>query len=187
MAKTPQQVKDTVSKMEADWLRRVTGEAKSADVEKAVSRGLARLEARKRNRKPAPVKKPPEKQPDDRSSMVTAQAAADGFKLVRRALPSTNAKPVIAKPAQSSCGPCGRCRKCKREWRMKQILRRAMEGDIHAQKLAEDLARVSLSAQSRLREFTGKRGADLSRILTRLVEDICDRSDVVFKVAWWVK
>ena len=30
MAKTPQQVKETVSKMEADWLRRVTGEARAA-------------------------------------------------------------------------------------------------------------------------------------------------------------
>lgn len=178
---SPAEVRDRVSKIEADWMRTIDGEVSSRKLDEKVRRGLDRMEARKRARAAAPPKIKPVADKRRGTMVVEKMAAAEGFSVGPAKKPIT-----FEAPPPAPCNWCGLCRRCKREARMRQILNdgKTMPA-LHP--LAMDLLKLAARAEARLGEFSGKPKADRDRIVTRRVEDICDRADAIYRVGWWTK
>lgn len=158
-------VKDQMLARETAWLRSLGVEVRSRAVDANIDRGLARLAARKREARQVSIRR-------DVTPMRTAEklAAASGAKLIRRPLRQQ------VRPPPYLCKRCGLCVRCRREARAQRIIDLGRDGDTRIRPLALELVRVALRAHSQVAEFEHLSPHDANRVITRVIEDVCDRS-----------
>lgn len=169
---TRAQIKDTLIQRDATWLRSVGVEPSARQIDEHVTAGLDKAAAKARERRKAPQVVAPAPAPPPVENGATVIAREAGYDLTigarkRRAVPG---------PVAYSCGKCGTCVRCRRELRAMNILRMARQGDDRLKPLASIIIGASVRAQAGLGEFDGLGGHDKARILTRIIEDVCDRS-----------
>lgn len=61
------------------------------------------------------------------------------------------------------------------------------QGPYEYPRLATKIACLGMSYEMKLGDFRGKTKAEANKILRRFLEDICDESNAVVGVPWWVK
>lgn len=163
-------VKERTLEIEARHVHAIGGSIR--DAEDANARNLIRLDARKRENKPKPVKRPVDA---GRREITHADLKAAG--VTKRAAKVT---PIAA----YKCKHCGLCRRCRREARVAEIMRRNRQGDSTVMALANSLAVMVLahglrklyrdgSVEFRFHELEG---FHRSRALIAATELICERS-----------
>lgn len=160
-----QWVKDQMLARETAWLRSLGVEVNRRAVDINIDRGLARLAARDREGRQVPIRR-------DTTTLRTAERLAEkaGAQLIRRPLRQTPKAPPYA------CKKCGTCTRCRREARATRVLELGRAGDTRLRPYALELVRVALRAQAGVGEFDGLGGDDANRAITRVVEDVCDRT-----------
>lgn len=172
-------IKATLIERDVEWLRS-TGDLSTTvrQVDEHVTAGLDRAaaKARESRRVAAPKAAPAPVGHDENKAHAIAQASGYDLQIGDR-----NRRRKVAVPY--ACNKCGTCVRCRRELRAMNILRMAKQGDTRLRPMANRIIAASFRAQSGSAEFTGLSGRDCARILTRIIEDICDQS-VPIAGAW---
>lgn len=139
--------------------------------------------------KDAKKKAPADVAAEKQSRKAEAQAAAVGGRMRRKALPAvdrTRRGPKLSLLDQE--------RLLKMSLRLRAIGARAgqlragqdLQAGFQFPALARAAAEATMNHGARRGEYAGKNATDRDRILFRQLEDICNRSDAVFGVGWWV-
>jgi hypothetical protein len=195
----PRWVKEQFKQRRADWLRSLGIAPNTRHEETVANDGMQRLEARKRNAKPVYAKTPePERDPDKNAAQSMAAAAGYGYRKKHvgnvRELEAKDKKRLerrkkqgmraLARAGDFECGRCTKCRRCKREIRCQNILRFGRAGDERFVDLAKHILSFGIAASMKIGVFAGKSQLDVDRLLTKLLEDVCDKS-VAVAGKWW--
>lgn len=149
------------------------------DAEDANNRNLIRLDARKRENKPKPVKRPVDA---GKREITHSDLKAAGV---------TKRQARVAKIAAYKCKHCGLCRRCRRELRVAEIMRRHRIGDSAVKDLANSLAVMVLAHGLRKLyrdgsvefRFNELEGFQRDRALVSATERICEQSSATMG-AW---
>lgn len=164
-------VKATLIERDVEWLRS-TGDVSTTvrQVDEHVTAGLDRAAAKAREKRRIIAPKPaaPVVPQENKAAEV---ARASGYELS-----IGDRKPRREVAVAYACNKCGTCVRCRRELRAMNILRMAKQGDTRLRPLANRIIAASFRAQSGTGEFDGLGQRDVARILTRIVEDVCDAS-----------
>lgn len=158
-------VKEQMLARETAWLRSLGVQVRSRTVDASIERGLQRLAARKRESRKVAVQR-------DVTTMRTAEKLAEraGARLIRRPLRQAPKAPPYL------CKRCGTCIRCRREARALRIIELGRAGDMRMRTLALEIVRVGLRSHAKIAEFEHLSPRDANRAITRVVEDVCDRS-----------
>jgi hypothetical protein len=163
-------VKERTLEVEAKHAHVIGGSIR--DAEDANARNLIRLEARKRENKPKPVKQ--------RVDAAAREISHDDLK----AAGVTKQRARVAKIPAYKCKHCGLCRRCRRELRVAEIMRRNRIGDASVHAYANSLAVMVLAHGLRKLyrdgsvefRFNELEGIHRNRALVAATELICERS-----------
>jgi hypothetical protein len=170
-------VKERTLEVEARHAHVIGGSIR--DAEDANARNLIRLDARKREDKPKPVKQAVDV---GKREITHAQLKEAGV---------TKRRARVTKIAAYKCKNCGLCRRCKRELRVSEIMRRNRIGDASVSALANSLAVMVLAHGLRKMyrdgsvefRFNELEGLHRNRALLAATELICERSSATMG-AW---
>ncbi len=170
-------VKERTLEVEARHTHVIGGSIR--DAEDANNRNLIRLDARKRENKPKPVK-----QALDVSKREITHADLKEAGVTKR-------RSSVVKIAAYKCKHCGMCRRCRRELRVSEIMRRNKVGDSSVMALANSLAVMVLAHGMRKLyrdgsvefRFNVLEGLQRNRALLAATELICERSSATMG-AW---
>lgn len=167
-------VKATLIERDVAWLRS-TGDVSTTarQVDEHVTAGLDRAaaKAREKRRIIAPKTAAPAAPVAPRENQAAELARAGGYELS-----IGDRKPRRKVAVAYACNKCGSCVRCRRELRAMNILRMAKQGDARLRPLANRIIAASFRAQAGTGEFDGLGPRDVARILTRIIEDVCDAS-----------
>ncbi len=170
-------VKERTLEVEARHIHVIGGSIR--DAEDANARNLIRLDARKRENKPKPVK---QRVDAGKREVTHSDLKAAGV---------TKRRAQVTKIAAYKCKHCGMCRRCKRELRVAEIMRRNRNGDTSVHALANSLAVMVLAHGLRKLyrdgsvefRFNELEGLQRNRALLAATELICERSSATMG-AW---
>lgn len=172
-------VKQQMLQREVDWLARLGLSPGASAIERQVDEGMRRLAARKREKR-ALVQERKRPAPRQADHAAARELAREGGYEFTKAAPRPRPRQLAPFYA---CRRCGTCRRCRRELRALNILRMARAGDDRLQPLAYRIIGAAMRAQGGSGEFAGLSELDVSRALTRVIEDVCDQS-VPLAGAW---
>lgn len=171
-------VKERMLEREVSWLRGLGLDPGARAVEQKIDEGMLRLAARKREKRQLRDIRQPATRPDrDVARELAAESGYDFHRGAPRPLPVRAPRPFYP------CLHCGVCDRCRREKRAMNIIRMARAGDDQCTPLAYAIIGAAMRAQARSHEFEGLTSHDANRVLTRIIEDVCDKS-VRFAGAW---
>ncbi len=170
-------VKERTLEIEARHANAIGGSIR--DAETANANNLIRLDARKREDKPKPVKQAVDVAKRDISHADLKEAGV------------TKRTASVVKIAPYKCKHCGLCRRCKRELRVSEIMRRNRLGDSSVMAYANALAVMVLAHGLRKLyrdgsvefRFNELEGMPRNRALVAATELVCERSSATMG-AW---
>lgn len=183
-------VKETLVADEVERVRKLPGghNVTHDAIDRKIAEDVRRHYARERegdfDKAPAPKREAKVADP------AAAEAEASGMRLSRCEV-ADDTKPDIAKPPSMPCGFCGTCRACARTRRIIELVRTYKDSDGNVMAaypgIAGQIVKLYWLHKAKLgpfREVASVR--DRRRIFNRMIEDICDSSNAVVGVPWWV-
>jgi hypothetical protein len=182
---TPHEVKDSMVRREADWLKTLGGTVSTREIESRVNRGLERLYARRREAVPEKLR-PTKPQSNDRQQRTLDRltAKSGGEMWIKPAAPIRQRGP--------RCKWCGVCVDCKRASRLRTIQTLGRQGDTDCAMMSWDFVALvnAFTKGSAYRDVLGRavnfadmRPAQRRKVFVGAIESICDRS--VSKMGAW--